>query len=199
MGHARIDDDYVYRSRRVGRAVPLDHVDLGSVFEVRSGRRREIRIVFDGDDMTILANNLLEDRAVIARACTDMEDDVARPYIKLIEQISPEARFAIVEIPRFGDGHEHVVIEPTQIGIGCRIGFAPGRYDPPRASGQKVLPWDGGKGLDNGIISEDGCRTAQFFGVTASKDTNIDIDHLTSDPFLCSIKETRARSGAGNR
>ena len=149
MRGAGADDNNVRRFKRAAGAVAMEDTHLGPWSERDARPFRNCIVDLDCGDSPFRADNLSQDRRVIAGAATKMEQMIAGADAKLIEKKSPHAGLAVVDAFGLVEGDEHVVIKMARVVALSRPVFIPAQ-NPPGSRANETLSWHlckGGKKL----------------------------------------------------
>jgi hypothetical protein len=129
----------------------------------------EVGVDLGGRDPARRSDELGEDGREVARAATDVEDVIALADVEGLNEEAQKARLAVVQPARFVDGHQHVVIEMSRVGIRsgpvtARVGLK----DPPRSRAEEALARHPRERLDDGRRGQVS-RVGQLLGVATER------------------------------
>ncbi len=105
------------------RTIAVDQFNLSQPLEVLLGYGSQPLIALDGADVTSLPDEMGEDCGVVARTSPHLTNAIPSLDVKLIEEIRPECRRAVIDTFPLVEADQHIVIYPC----GMTVGRAPAR------------------------------------------------------------------------
>ena len=145
-------------------------LDLGKAGEVGSRPLGDVRFDLVGDHPAGRADEMSEDRGVIAGAGADLDDRLALPHAERVDRLRVQRRLAVVDAAPRVDGDEDVIIEAGGVVVGRLAKEAAGADAPRRRTGE-ILARHGGEGrLDPRIADAGAARDLGGIGLPAFRD-----------------------------
>jgi hypothetical protein len=105
------DDDYIRRIEGAARAVGMEHRDLWPRLERKASAGRKTVFNFNRCNFAVGAGELSQDGRVVAGAASEVENLFSGLNAKRFQVNCPETGLTIVEVLRFVENNECIVVD----------------------------------------------------------------------------------------